>query len=1740
MSPRLLMLACFLLAPCLSRLASAAAPDPGSSANRLAYLDDPCDPYVPSHRFPALTTPQWIGDPGVEAAVVLAIDDMSQYAAYEVYLRPILERLKQIDGRAPLSIMGTTINLAEPQLQVWLKEGVSLETHTTTHPCPLLAGGDLAKAKADYDRSLEHFHRVPHNDPVGFRTPCMDGINSTTPRLFAEVLMGTTSNGYFAKVSSSVAQVFTPEDPGLPRDRVVDASGKGRFARYLAPGFVNLVENHPYPYVVARGIWELPFSVPDDYQGFSLQGNKNPGTLADMETALDLVVLKKGLYTQCFHPYAWIANTQMVAFIDHAVRRHGGRVRFLNMREVEERLTRNALGGEPLRATNGQANGVVLLDLNHDGLMDVVVGNERVRQTRVWNPARGAWDLSPFPCPLVHVSSSGSRGDNGARFGIIESGTVVLLARNESQAGAWRFEAGRWVDDPGLLEGLEIDGRPVLFADQGRDRGVRLRDIDNDGTCEVLVGNESQSAVFRFDPAGRRWKQLPYGLPPGAAFVNAQGADFGLRLLDLNGDGALDSLFSNEEGFGLHLMVPKAVLGFVAGWSREVIRGRRGQTPEIPRVVRAGEHRNNGAWFAGGEMRVGNEDTATLPGLVQRVPFADLLAGLQPPALSPTQSLAAIQAPDGFVVELVAQEPLTRDPVYLDWGEDGRMWVVEMHDYPLGVDGHGKSGGTVRFLEDTDGDGRYDRSTVFLDNVNFPNGLIPWKRGVLISAAPGLLYAEDTDGDGHADRVETLFTGFVEGNQQHRFNGFDYGLDNWLYGANGDSGGRIRRPGGASAPEVSISGRDFRLRPDAGVFEAIAGHTQFGRHRDDWGNWFGNANPVWLWHYWIPDQYLKRNPRLPVERISRETATYPEAGRVLAVGRKQQRMNDVGQAGHVTSANSPTPYRDDLFGTEFARAVFISEPVHNAVRCEILHPDGVSFTSTRWNPDQSREFLVSTDPWFRPTGMKTGPDGALYIADMYRQYIEHPEWIPDDIKTRFNMRAGEDLGRIYRVYPRGAKLRPAPRLDRFNDAELARAIDHPGGWQRDTVQRLIVSGQRRGAGDGLRQVARESANPKARLGALCTLEGLGLLEPADLVRGLEDVHPGVRENAVRVAESSMRGPAPLPGPLAAALLARAEDPELRVRFQLALSLGEWDDPRAVGALARIALSTPGNREVRVAVASSASRHPAALFEALVGAGGDAASQEELLAHLVMLAAAPADTRVVEALASRLTTPRVAGTAPEAWQLRSLARLVEELERGGRPIDRFPELRRSLGAVLDAARGMATNEEASVAARGAAVTLLGRASAQEEADAGILAGLLSARSPQSLQQAALARLGELRSPAVPAVLVRHWASLPPGVRVQAFDVFLRREPWITGLLDRIEAREVSASDFGVSARQRLLTHASESVRTRARKLLAEPVRADRQSLINAYLPQVTRATGEPSRGAARFQQHCVVCHRLGDEGQGAAPDLASVVDRSPERMLVAILDPNRAVEDRYMSYTARTRGGEELTGMLVGETANSITLVSASGIRETVLRRDLESLASTRTSLMPEGFEQALKPQDIADLIAYVDAAAVPRRTFPGNHPGLVRPDVARALRLTADAAELFGTGIAFESQYRNLGMWNGPSDRAVWTAEVPAPGAYEVWLHWACDGGEAGDSFKITAGSQSLVGTVPSTGSWDVYQSRRFGRFELPAGRVRVSIAAEPGMKGYLMDLREVRLVPAGQSGQPDFEPPGTALRARP
>jgi putative membrane-bound dehydrogenase-like protein len=1679
--------------------------------NRLTYLDEN-DPYYVSQTFPRLITPQWVGEDSVEAVVVLAIDDMRDPEKYERFLRPILQRLKRIDGRAPVSIMTNQIDPRHPRLQSWLKEGLSLETHTIEHPCPFFKGGDFAKARSTYERCVDLMSEIPKSRPVAFRMPCCDSLNTPSPRFYSEIFNRTTAKGHFLTIDSSVFNVLTSNDPELPRELVVDEDGQDRFRKYLPKDrtFVNTIENYPYPYVLGRLCWEFPCVMPSDWVAQHRHQPNNPVTVRDWKAALDITVLKRGVFCMVFHPHNWIRSEQIVDFIAYADTKYGKKVKFLTFREALERLNKHLLGGQPLRAADGGDNGVRLLDLDNDGYLDVVIGNDKGKQTRLWSPKSKTWKTAEFPVRIANA---------GLQFGVLrKTGAASFLVHNETVAGCWHFSEGKWGKDDHGLQGFELNGQEVFTSDKGRDRGVRLRDFDGDGKCELIVSNNKEQALFGWGNRENQWlRDAFHTLPRGAAIVNAEGKDNGVRLVDIDEDGYADVIFSNEEVFGIYLFDPAWKK---EDWSRHVFSGKHGDPGELPAIARNGT--NNGAWFHSRQVWWGNERTPALRDHVDRRSFNDMLANVEPQAKSPQASLRSIRPRPGFQVELVASEPLVQSPIAFAWGPDGKFWVVEMGDYPLGLENKGKPGGRIKYLEDADGDGRYDKATVFLDGLSYPTSVLPWRKGVLVTCAPEIFYAEDTKGTGKADLRVPLYTGFQEGNPQHRANSLIWGLDNWIYCANGDSGGRIKSV--KTGASIELRGRDLRIRPDDGGIDAQAGQTQYGRSRDDWGNWFGcnNSNP--MYQYVLAEQYIRRNPHLAAPESRVQVSVTPGAARVFPISRTLPRFNDPHAFNHFTSACSAIVYRDELFGPAFSHSTFVSEPVHNLIHREILSAKGVTFSSRRAADEQDSEFLASSDNWFRPTSIQTGPDGALWVADMYRAVIEHPQWIPADWQKLLDLRAGADKGRIYRVYPVGAKLRKLPRLDGLNTAQLVAALDSPNGWQRDTAQQMLLWRKDAAAVPLLEKMTTDCQRPLGRLHALCTLDGLDALTPALLQRALSDPYPGVRRHAVRLCEGRL-AKAP---ELGEALLKRVHDEDAHVHMQLAYTLGEWDDARAGEALGQLALRDAGDRFVTAAVMSSVNRKNLSCVLLAVMKGSEKTPPPaSLLESLLRLANALGDTKALATLLRTTGTPEKDRYAP--WQFTTLAGLLDALDERNTPLsqlrkdagDELQDALKQVSGLFAAARAALTDERATQEEKRRAIRLLGRGLDHQQEDMTALAELLLPQTPEELQAAAISALGGLRSPCVPELLLRGWKAYVPALRRQVLGVLIRRDKWLSAVLDAMENRTIASSEIEAVLRQRLLEHRSAEVRRRATKLFADAINTDRQKVIDAYQAVLT-LNGDAKNGVEVFRKNCSSCHQLGGIGNTVGPDLAALGDKSPPALLIAILDPNRAVEARYVGYTATTKGGLTFTGVLAAETGNSITLVGTDGKQNVILRSDLDELTSTGKSAMPEGLEKEIKPQDLADLIAHIRSQGPQpqRKIFEGNKPELVRPSTDGSLLLSAATCEIYGPTVVLEKQYGNLGYWTSPDDRAVWTIEVAKPGRYAVWLDWACPPDMAGKKFLVQAGVNQMTGIVKSTGSWDTYRQAKVGEIVLTAGRQQVTFRSAGRIFHPLIDLKSVKLAP--------------------
>ncbi len=901
-------------------------------------------------------------------------------------------------------------------------------------------------------------------------------------------------------------------------------------------------------------------------------------------------------------------------------------------------------------------------------------------------------------------------------------------------------------------------------------------------------------------------------------------------------------------------------------------------------------------------------------------------------------------------------------PVAFAWGADGKFWVVEMGDYPLGVDGKNKAGGKIKFLEKSRPDGPYDRATLFLENLSFPTGVTPWNNGVIVTCAPDIFYAEYDDNK--VVKKTVLFTGFKEGNPQHRVNGLVRGLDNWLYGANGDSGGAIKSM--KTGAKVNISGRDFRIKPAEGLIEAVSGPTQFGRARDDWGNWFGNNNTNPMYHFVLEDRFLKRNPHVLYPDLRLPISDHPGAAQVYPISKPLPRFNSPQALNHFTSACSAMVYRDDLFGPDFVNNTFVSEPVHNLVHREIMAAKDATFTSTRAADEQTSEFLASTDNWFRPTTIQTGPDGALWVADIYRFVIEHPEWIPKDWQAKLDLRAGHDRGRIYRVYPKGKTPRAVPRLDTLGTRDLVAALSSPNGWTRDLAQQLLIAKEDKTVTALLEDQVRTNNNPLARLHALATLKGrteTGSLASKAL---LADKNPAIRKYAIREC-AALRSDR-----LEVVMGLLAQEKDSQVCIELAYALGHVDALAAGTFLAKLFEDHKDDRYVMAAVLSSIhTNNWPTFFAALIEKNSFPAHAQANLTKLVTAFGTPADR--VNYVARQCA--RHQGKSP-GEQFVALANLLDDLESGGlkagHGLNEGGAEKNSapLRDLLTAARTVMSDPKSSGEDKSRAARLLGREPEKWEGDRKLLTSLLVPQTEDSLQIAALKSLGRISSATTAPSLLGAWKSYSPGVRMQVLAILFARLDWTQQFLDALEKNQIHPAELDAIRRQQLLQHINPEVRRRAQGLLASAVNVDRAKVIAHYAAAVP-PKGDAELGKKIFVKSCAACHQLAGIGQQVGPDLASVPDKSLEGLLVSILDPNRVVEARYLNYVATTKSGLTLTGVLYGETSTTIALAAADGKRHELLRLDLDELASTGKSPMPEGLEKDIAPKDMADLIEFL-------------------------------------------------------------------------------------------------------------------------------------------------------------------------
>ena len=972
------------------------------------------------------------------------------------------------------------------------------------------------------------------------------------------------------------------------------------------------------------------------------------------------------------------------------------------------------------------------------------------------------------------------------------------------------------------------------------------------------------------------------------------------------------------------------------------------------------------------------------------------------PGIAPTAAREAaktFRVLDGFRMDLLAAEPLVASPVAMTYDENGRAYVCEMRDYPYTDKARHQRNqenptddaiGTVRLLEDTDGDGVFDKSTVFAERLSWPTGVACWKGGVFVSATPDIWYLKDTDGDGKADIRRKVFTGFRKLNVQAVMNNLVWGLDNHIHGAGSKNGGQIRPGDRPEAKPLVMTRNDFRFDPGSEQLELLSGGAHFGGTFDDWGHRFlcDIRNPAQ--HIVLPQRYLARNPylaargplhdmaesgdQLPVYRISQ-----PEPWRVLRAKRwagardiVMPRSELVG-AGVVTSSSGVTSYRGAAYPENYRGNVFVCESAGNLFYRLQVTPDGPTFKAAR--VAGQAEMVASIDNWFRPVNLVNAPDGTLHVLDMYRENIEHPWSIPDDIHAAVDLESGRERGRIWRLTPSNFTPPKPPRLGHATTLELVATLENPNSWWRETAQRLLFERQDQSAVLALRKMVKRGKTPQARLHALWTLAGLNSLGDEDVLAGLKDQAAGVRENAVKLAEPRL-APATaglavrFSSPLRASLLNLASDSDAGVRFQLAFTLGEISDPRAADALATLARHDAADPWIRTAILSSVADTSDQFLTRLLAdakfvSSGAATELVRELAQIVGVRGQTPEMRRV------LTSAVVSGALASPALGEVVSGVGEGLKRSSKSLRRVEldmEASRAIDRLLSQAAQTAADSQAPLAARIAAVRLqtfddFDRVNAA-------LASLMEAKQPKEVQRAAVLAIGSFTQPETVPLLLANWRTATPALRSEIVLAMLGGRSRLLPLLQAIQNGVIPVNQVPFARRTVLLRSTDAQVKELATKLFSDAAPGSRKEVVAKYQAALSMK-GDADRGKKVFETACATCHRAGDLGQDVGPNLATIRQWNPDQVLINILDPNREVAPNFFGYTVETRDGRTLDGVIADESAASLTLKRAEGVTETVLRRDIATITGSGLSLMPEGLETAVTVEQMADLIAFL-------------------------------------------------------------------------------------------------------------------------------------------------------------------------
>ena len=941
------------------------------------------------------------------------------------------------------------------------------------------------------------------------------------------------------------------------------------------------------------------------------------------------------------------------------------------------------------------------------------------------------------------------------------------------------------------------------------------------------------------------------------------------------------------------------------------------------------------------------------------------------------QTPEGFEIAEGLTLQQVASEPLIKDPVDMEFTENGDALVLEMPGYPM-EDAKSR----LLLLKDTDSDGVFDQSIVYAEGLQLANSFMIYEDGVLVAAPPYLLQLHDTNADERADKVDTLMGGFETGNLQHNYNSLTQGLDDWIYAANGGNNGQPYWWNDGTQP-LPLRGQDFRFNLKNRQIERLGESSGgFGLAMDSYGRFFETHNTTHISHLVFPDKYLKNKPILPGHTLE-SISDHDENGlaRVYPIGEQEQRVNHPEQSGYFSGSCGITYYGGGALGEAFENTVWVADVVLNLLHVDQLNAHGASFQASRLL--EKKDVLASTDRAFRPVNMTVGPDGSMFVLDMHRKVIEHPEWIPDEIEKNLDLNDGKAEGRIYKI-SKGVKTQPYD----FKSMEgKLQALTHPNQWVRMTAKRLLMNlpGDQIPAEELREMLDHETVFGK--LHALWILTNTGNLQTAELLKALQDKDAAIRENALRIAENHFLEPE-----ITLAAMECLTDEDERVRMQAALSLSLLDHNSEIYSsqkatlVEKIIAAADLNNDIWTisALALASNGQAPEVFQRLTATTDP---DKRLLATLA-LQETENSISMLESLASSdiqdksfIINQLTRNSGSLSSQKAKAA--IEDLEANGdiNLLTSLAALRKKL-SLPPSAQFLTYSREASSRVLDASLPDSVRLQYMKilefipyEQKSALLFTCLENTQPLKLQEAALRQLNGVKEKQIGSRLVKLWSKLSPQTRRFAGNLLLYNEIHHDALLTGLEngAINIGEMNFDLERRRTLLWWTDNlNTRQRAEKLFSDSGVSNRQAAIDQMKPALS-LQGNLKEGREVFKNTCSSCHMYGSLGVEVGPVLTEISRKSKATLLHDILDPNAAVDPKYINHLAETKDGEVFSGVVSGETDEALTLTQMGGQKVTLQKGQLKSFRSAGSSLMMEGLENSISPQQMADLLSFLQA-----------------------------------------------------------------------------------------------------------------------------------------------------------------------